>query len=125
MSKITEADLQALREQMQAALDPLIREKEITLKLGRCKFDPANGNFSFALEGSVKGGLTKEEAAYERLRSLRPKLPPLHSKVVIRNMNFEIVGANSTLSKVIATSNGKRYDVQTSAVESARTSRNR
>jgi len=124
MSKITKADLPALREQIQAALAPLVREKGITLKLGHCKFDPENGNFTFALEGTVKGGVPKEEAAYAQLRSLRPKLPPLRSKFVIRGKTFEIVGASPTLSKVIAISDGKRYDVKTSSVEeSASTSK--
>jgi hypothetical protein len=118
MSKVNESDLDQIRAQIESALAPLSKTG-LTLKVGHCKFDRQNGNFTFNLEGLVQGGLTKEEGAYETLRSVRPKLPPLHSTFLLEGKTFEIVGANTTLTKVNAKSNDKRYTVTIEAVEEA------
>lgn len=121
MSKVDETVVKALRTDINAVLAPLASKKGLTLKLGHCTFDRANGNFTFKLDGTVKGGLTKEEASYETLRSLRPKLPPLRSTFVLDDRTFQIAGANSTRSKVIARMKGKEYNVPISVVEQAAT----
>lgn len=118
MSALNKDFLRELRADLDAALDVLAKKHEITLKAGHCTFDPWGGNFTFKLEGTAKGGVDKAGTMYNMLQRIRPKLPALHSTFVYDGKTHEIVGANSTRSKIITNCGGKGYQFPIDAVES-------
>lgn len=121
-TKQTREALKALREEIDTALGAVLANNPgMTLTLGRCSFT-YDGGFTFKLEGSLKGGKTKEAVAYEQLAKalaipeqtymLNPKwrvkgepfqingpvkpgikLPPLGTFFSFKGVRYEVTGA--------------------------------
>lgn len=117
MPTINKDFLRDLRVDIDTALMAVAKNHEISLKAGQCTFDPSSGNFTFKLEGVAKGGLDKRGALYQDLRRLRPTLPELRSTFVYNGKQHEIVGANTTGSKVIVKCGDKGYQFPVDVIE--------
>jgi Domain of unknown function (DUF4259) len=117
MSEINQTFLKELRVDIDTALDKVAKKHRITLKTGHCTFNPSAGNFSFKVEGVGKGGVNKHAALYISLQKLRPNLPPLHTLFTYNGKPHEIVGSNTTGTKVIAECGDKRFQFPVDAVE--------
>lgn len=117
MPTINKDFLRDIRVDIDTALTAVAKKHEISLTAGHCTFDPSSGNFTFKLEGVTKGGLDKSGALYQDLRRLRPTLPELRSTFVYNGKQHEVVGANTTGTKVIAKCGDKRYQFPVDAVE--------
>jgi hypothetical protein len=102
---ITKQQLQKLRVDLDAALAGIANAHNLkSLTMGRCTFDPNAGSFQFKVEGVAAGGSSKDAQYYEMLRMNAPQLPALDSPEATRMFGDKrgtIVGANSTLSKIL------------------------
>ena len=117
MSTINKDFLRDLRVDIEAALKSVAKKHEISLETGRCTFDPSSGNFTMKVEGVAKGGIDKRGALYESLRQLRPTLPKLRSKFDYNGKQHEIVGANTTGTKIITKCGDAGYQFPIDAIE--------
>jgi hypothetical protein len=118
MSILDKDLLRKLRPDIDKALATVASNHGVTLKTGKCTFDPDSGNFQLAVEGVVKGGLDKEAARYNALRALHPKLPPLFSEFDHQGKTYRIVGSNTTGTKIVAENCFKKFLVPRTLVES-------
>lgn len=117
MSALNKTLLRELRADIDSALDVIAQKHQVTLKTVHCTLDTLNGNFTFKLEGFAKGGVDKAGAMYNMLQRIRQKLPALNSTFEYDGKTHEIVGANSTRSKVFTKCGSKGYQFPTDAVE--------
>ena len=117
MSILNRDLLSKLRPDIDKALATVANTHGMRLKTGKCTFDPDGGNFTLIVEGVVKGGLDKEAARYDALRSLYPKLPPLGSKFDHEGRTYKIVGINKTRTKIVTEHGTKQFLVPRDLVE--------
>lgn len=116
--------LKTLRPEIDAALAVIAQEHGLrSLALGRGTFT-SDGSFTFKLEGITKGGASKDEQLYNLLRQSNPIFPALgtpEARVMYGGNRIELVGANSTLSKVVFRMPGtdKQYLAPRAMVEMA------
>lgn len=109
--------IQRLRVDIDAALEKVAKQHGVSLKAGYCSFDPTSGNFTFKLEGVAKGGVDKAGALYNSLLKFKPELPPLLSEFEYDSKTHQIVGANTTGTKIITKCGEKRFQFPVDAVE--------
>lgn len=112
--------LRAVRASLDAALAGVAEEHGLrSLKSCACTFDPRAGCFTFKVEGVVEGGVDRGGALYEQLRRLRPALPTRETEFVYEDERYRIVGANTTLTKVLVrrVRDDKGYQFRVGAVE--------
>lgn len=99
---ISKDKLKAIRASIDAALAQVAREHGLSaLKAGNCTYD-TQGSFTFKVDGTEAGGLTKEQQVYRDAMTLHDGLPELGAKLTINRRQVKIVGANSTCTKVQA-----------------------
>lgn len=106
----TKMDLRNIRASLDAALAEVAKKHGLQkLNSAACTFDP-HGAFKFSVEGVFAGGLSKEATMYNACRHFE-NLPPLGTKFALRGESDEIVGMNTTGTKVLTTrvSDGKQY----------------
>lgn len=116
MTKLDTNKLQAIREDMTAAMAALLKKHDLaTLNVGNCTYDPS-GSFTFKIDGSIKGGLTKEGALYNSMRSFHTGLPALESTFQHKGNTYTIVGSNTTGTKIKVTRDGHKYEFTTEQV---------
>jgi hypothetical protein len=96
--------LQKIREDMNVALAEVAKKYDLeSLRATNCTY--RESGFDFKIEGILKGGKSKEAERYEQNHHLFG-LPPLNEKIRFGNETYEMVGMNTTGSKV----HGKRSD---------------
>lgn len=102
MSAFTKPELAVIRQDLEQAFATIAKKhKLITLKIGNITFD-AHGGFVSKLEGVKVGGESKEAQRYAHLCAFESGLPPLGAKLHWNGMTMEVIGANTTCSKVLA-----------------------
>jgi hypothetical protein len=117
MSEVNKDLLRVLRVDIDTALKVVTQKHGITFNAGKCTYDPRHGNLTFQVEGVAAGGIDRDGARYELLRQSHPQLPPLKSTFNYRSKTHQIVGANSTGTKVLTRSGGDGYQFHVEVVE--------
>lgn len=116
---ITKDKLREIRTDMDAALLAVAKRHNLqSLTAAHCVFDTIAGSFTFKVEGITEGGKDKSAALYDTFRQLSPatKLPPRGTKFTCAGRTHEIVGCNTTRSKVLTVrDDGKRFQFPTDA----------
>ena len=112
---LTKQKLQAIRVDLQAALDTVAKKHGLArLVAGNCTFEKT-GAFTWKLEGIEEGGLAKEQRRYDENKWLG--LPARGAEFKSGGKVYTCWGLNTTGSKVIAECNdGKRYNWPVEAV---------
>lgn len=97
---ITAAQMTQIRHDTDAAL------QAVAAKHGLKSFAATKGtygadNFNFKIEGVIAGGLGPDAERYERYAASMG-MPPLYRKFSFKFTEYQIVGMNTTGSKVLA-----------------------
>lgn len=111
MAEFTKEMLRSMREDIRAALATVETKHKIKFEQGNIRFD-AN-SMTMKLEASHAGGLTKEEADYDRRKSMY-HLPDRGTNVPLRNGNrgFQVATILGWSGRSVIVSMGnKRYKV--------------
>jgi hypothetical protein len=116
MSKqLTKVQIRELRSQIDAALLPVLKANGLSkLEAGNCSFNPEDGTFTFKLQGAVIGAPTEDDKNRENYTGLQTYLglPPLGTKVTIRNITFTTTGLKKNGRTVLLDGdNGKKYQM--------------
>lgn len=106
MTTITRDILKAIRGDIDAALAAVGEKHGVILKAGNASFSEAN--FTFKLEGTIKGGVSKIEFDYIAYSAVYPNLPPLHSTIIHAGKSFKVCGWKGR-SLVIENDKGKQF----------------
>lgn len=118
---ITPDLLKILRDDINAALAAVATKHQLaTLEAGAATYSA--DSFTFKLNGLVAGGKTEEEKAYEYLLQYQPepKLPPLHTVIMINDKPFTVVGKKARGEKIMVNdSDGKGYLASQQSVANA------
>lgn len=98
--KITKELLRQLRQDINTALGAVADVHGIKLEAGKASF--TDSTFTFKLDGIVKGGKSNEAQRYELHEKLLG-LPPLFTRITLRDVEYETAGLNTTGTKVVLT----------------------
>lgn len=110
MPTLDKGTLKVLREDIDAALAPIIKKHGLTsLRAANATFDPAGGSFKFNLEGIVGGGRTPDASRYENSRM--PWWPELGAELM-GNPGSEITGMTRGGKVTFRKSDGKEYTMR-------------
>lgn len=107
--------LRTLRTEIDKALAVVALKNGLTrLAAGSCTFDPSSGNFTFKVEGVASGGTDRAGALYNSIREFDKELPPLGHAFIYQDTRYEIIGANTTGTKVrLRRGDGKTFQFKT------------
>lgn len=113
------AQLALIRKDVDAALATIAQKHGLqALALGKGSF--TEHGCTFKLECVFKGGLSKDAQRYNELRHIHSALPALDTDarfLTWNNETLELIGANTTGSKIIAKhANGKQYLYRTDMI---------
>jgi len=114
--ELTKEKLQAIRVDLQAALDAVARKHGLAQFIaGNCTFD-RTGSFSWKLEGVADGGLAKEQRTYDENRWLG--LPERGSEFKQGGKVHKTWGLTRGSKVITECSDGKRYTWKVDAIRS-------
>lgn len=100
MDTITKIKMKEIRKDIDAALLAVAEKHGLSsIQAMKGKYDPDRGNFSFTVDGVVKGGMDARAFLYS-LWSKTCGWPDIFSEFEHQKKPFQIIGCNTTRSKI-------------------------